>query len=470
MKLTWLIVLFVLPAGPADPNNPAAGRKPQPRREQPATRPARDRFAELQQQAARLIGATRQLGDWNEHYGYIMDAVERVYDRNGWTSESDLFSLELLGEVSAIPPWDVRRRFDALTARLAERYVLDEDQTASMRHLLVRESADMFRQHAGRIMQYGLELIQTRAAGEPFTAEQVARWAELARPVFVDSRRRMTEIAREFMEQLEPEQRELVQRDLEAANRRMDAVEKMGDRWARGEWDPRDWGLEEDPIQNGTRAAGGEGPDSAAAAAEQAAGGQARSPRPARGGGAPPSEPPVGEGPAVEETVQPSKQRGQKPTAGPDSDGWARYVRAFIARYDLNAEQQQKAWLIYRDADERRAAVRKRFDRRVADVRVAGNADEDKVIREQVEQRERDLGRLFEQLKQRLERLPTRSQRKAAEPAGAAETPATRPARPRRRRQSREPQRRKEREERKEVTRFPRSAICSSAARDAYAA
>ena len=44
------------------------------------------------------------------------------------------------------------------------------------------------------MLQYSLEAIRTRAAGEPFTPEQVARWVTLARPVMEDAQQRVDSI------------------------------------------------------------------------------------------------------------------------------------------------------------------------------------------------------------------------------------------------------------------------------------
>ena len=92
----------------------------------------------------------------------------------------------------------------------------------------------------------------------------------------------------------------------------------------------------------------------------------------------------------------------QNPTSIPDGkdvpdDEWARYVRAFIARYQLTERQQRRApagVVEFADKDDPQVQERR------------------KSARERVE---RDRSRLFERLKARLEKLPTRAQRRDAE-------------------------------------------------------
>ena len=373
-------------------------------------------FERLQRQAAKMIHGLQQFEDWDTQYEYQIDAIERVYERNGWTSEPDLFSLELAKEVGQIPPWQMRERFDRAVNIIGDRYLLDDDQKQLLEGLVLRENQKLFSKHADAIMQYAMEAIQTRAAGEPFTPEQIARWTRLAEPVFKDSRASLKRSAGEFMQHLDPEQRELVQADLDAANHRMDTIEQMTERWKRGEWKASDWGLEDDPIQNGQelaeRGAAGESAGAAARRPDRASIGS-------RGGAEPPVKPGVGGRPAarvgsgevVPRPVAPGRDAAGAAAKRPD-DAWARYVREFIRRYQLNDDQQQKAWLFYKDARKRADVMDKRFVRqsgeakRVADERSAAR------LKPLGARHQSDLSRLFERLKQRLEKLPTRMQRK----------------------------------------------------------
>ena len=358
----------------------------------------RSRLRVLQEKAVELIQLTEELGNWDEHYGYMLDAMERMYERNGWNAESDLFSLEMGREIGAIPPWAPQERLDKFMEMVGDRYLLDDEQIASLEGHVFQVNVGLFSRHADRIMEYATEAIQTRVVGEPFTPEQVARWVELAEPVMEDARQSVKEAAEVFMEELDPEQRELLQRDLAAGDKRLIDIDLMAQKWKRGEWEPRDWGMEADPIQmRGAPVAA-----KAAADAERAA----------------------DDGkPAPGETLEPDAQPDQKtvpPKAPKADDEWARYVRAFIAKYHLNDEQQQRAWLIYGDAKERDDVFGGRFERQMETLRRKADSSKDgriqAALRERTERHQLERERLFNQLKRRLDRLPTRAQRKSALP------------------------------------------------------
>ncbi|MBU0618336.1 MAG: hypothetical protein KKI02_11510, partial [Planctomycetes bacterium] len=103
----WLIVTLVLV------QSPALGQfTEEPDEDMPE--PRRSRLAVLQEKALQLIETTQELSNWDEHYGYMVDAMERMYERNGWNAESDLFSLEMAREIGSIPPWEPQARIDKL--------------------------------------------------------------------------------------------------------------------------------------------------------------------------------------------------------------------------------------------------------------------------------------------------------------------------------------------------------------------
>ena len=421
-RRNWLLLGLVLTTGPAFAQNDEPGEEPP------------DRFAALREKAGQLIAGMQQLSDWDTHYAYMIDSVERVYERNDWVSEPDLFSLDLMREVERIPPWQVRERMDAAFEIVGDRYLLDESQTQKLRQLVIRENVKLFSKHADRVMDYALDAISTRAAGEPFTPEQVARWVELAEPVFNDSRESFNRTATEFMHVLGPEQRELLQADIAAANQRIEVVAKMTERWKRGEWTPEQWGMEDDPIQNSRTPVDGQTLASAVQSGDGESAGEApgatdgrRVPATPTREGARPTGGQAGEPPAragAPAAGPPADRPDRKPTPTGEKqqdDEWTRYVKEFIAKYKLNDEQQQRAWLFHVDAKKRGDATRARFDRLTADLKGAEDPRAKERLKDYTEQQAGDLNRLFERLKSRLEQLPTRAQRRAAEPAATSQ-------------------------------------------------
>lgn len=113
---------------------------------------------------------------------------------------------------------------------------------------------------------------------------------------------------------------------------------------------------------------------------------------------------------------------------------WEKYTRRFVEQYELNQEQSNKAWAILRDCQERanrHLAKRERdFERLAKEAAALRESDaKDRTARlAAIDKKQQELTRpideIFQkQLKPRLERLPTRTQRQAAEAA-------SKPARP----------------------------------------
>ncbi len=399
------------------------------------------------QKANKLMQAFQRLGPWEEHHGYMVDALEKVYVQNGWTSEADFFALDLTADVESLPPWDYQGRFDALATAIGDRYLLTEEQQQAAAQLVARESFGLFMRHSDRIMEYSLDILNTRASGEAITPEQVARWVELAEPVLDDARNRMNAATKEFAEQLEPEQRAMLQRDLEAANGRLHDIDRLTEKWKRGEWSPDDWGIGDDPIQlegeirlleqggRDIRANDDAAGDAEAAAEKAAEAGAEGSPggrgdeqvrRPGRAGG-------DGGG----DQSRPDRPGRERATVAPpvDEHEWARYVRDFIRRYDLNEAQQNRAWAIYKDVRAYGERIEERVAKAVAELKQRQGGMEDAEARAKLDQQiasaNQPLERIFEQMKRRLDRLPTRSQREEAQkrqPAPAEREDARRKA------------------------------------------
>lgn len=334
---------------------------------------------------------------WQGHAEYATAAVERMYAYQGWDSESDLFSLELIRRINAVPPWRVQQRFDALAAGLAERYKLDAEQEAFLRRLLVQESTQFFVRHATEILPLVSEAVQTRFAEQPFTTEQVTRWTHTLAPVFHDMRARLDEGSLQLLDRLEPDQQERLARDLLAANRRLDRVDELGSRWWDGDWDPADWGLDADPIQQGARRPRPQARDTSPAAIAAAVGTARPIAKPARPASRPADE----------------------------LDPWARYVRDFIIRYALEEAQQRRAWIIYERARGQRDFHRKRYDRHSEQHQAALTGGNEEVIRQRLAKLNESWLKtsqlIFNTMQRRLDRLLTRTQRARA---------ATQPARP----------------------------------------
>lgn len=142
------------------------------------------------------------------------------------------------------------------------------------------------------------------------------------------------------------------------------------------------------------------------------------------------------------------RRRDQEPP--PDPLGpWERYVRDFIVRYKLDASQQAVAQSVLRDL----LAQRKFFEENHrTDIAIAQQVEDPVIRRQRLESINAPVVRMFDELKSKLERIPTAAQRQAVEgnrptsrPAEATTQPArgseTRPARDRDRGRDRDPDR-----------------------------
>lgn len=123
---------------------------------------------------------------------------------------------------------------------------------------------------------------------------------------------------------------------------------------------------------------------------------------------------------------------------------WEKYTKDFIAKYELTEEQQQKAQTILKDCQDNATKVAagkkselEEIEKRENELKTSQDAGKTKELAELTKRRDaalKPIGDIFEnQLKPRLERLPTRAQRKAAEdaakkPAKPAEKPTAKPA------------------------------------------
>lgn len=448
----------------------------------------RSRREQMQAGGNRVMEELRRAGPWEEQYGMMMDSLQRVFERNEWTSESDQFALDMVAHVEAIPPWEFQERFEAISGLIRDRYNLDPEQEETLRAMFMKEMIRTFAQHGDRIFEYSAELLKTRADRAAITPEQVQRWAEIGRPVIDDVRQRMEQMVEAFSAELRPEQREVLERDAKAAFRRVDRVSELARGWAKGEWRADDWGMEEDPIQtegeregryggkpedatrreaNESREAGEV--DAAGRRAERRTGGvnpdedeeieqrvderrrrieAEREARRSRGDREDPRrERRTGEDEhresaepdrAMEESAErgarsgremdpPRPERREEPGRGKEPDDeWGKYVKSFIAKYKLDEGQQSRAWVIYRDLKQRGDKMRTRIDGIVKPLEAQLGTTKDAAGRErlqsQIASAKKPLDQMFEDLKRRLEGLPTRAQRKEAESSAGGGT------------------------------------------------
>ena len=278
-------------------------------------------------------------------------------------------------EVSAIPPWEFARRLDFVTKEIAVRYCLPEEQAVRLKEVITLEAAGLMGRHAGALLEIAGDALGTRARGEPFTPEQVARWVERSGPLRADMDRATERLALQFEGMLTEGGRHLLEADLAAYRKRAKDLERASLQWAQGEWTPRSWGLHRHP-------------DFAEAYREAV---------PERGGiHVPQAETAIAPDPPPDDTTW----RSYEPAT------WYAYVRESQRRFGLNPGQMTTAESIHDELVERATVYLARRREELGAV-----ANRERATHEGYA----PVRSLFGELQARLDALPTTSQRDRAD-------------------------------------------------------
>jgi hypothetical protein len=394
------------PPGPAQPNRfktrvvgPSSERPP-------ASQP--NRIQQLFTEANEIATRLQQSGPWEKHAQEIERAVDSIFSQSKELNDTERFAKRLMIDVSKAPPWDFNARMAAATTLVKERYGLTEEQVKKVQSQFVRNSFTFFVQNAEQILPVAREMIETRTSNKPFTPEMVARWTTKLRPMwnkwYGDA---VTGVNKFCEENLTPEQRQKVNQDMVVVSKHAKIFEETAATWAKGEWRPQMWGLDKDPVHVGL----------AAELARKDAGGAEGKTEPAGAVPPTPSVPPVARGPMrIGDSRAGAGQQAARDGGGPlpDDDQWSAYVRQFIARYSLNEAQKTSAQAVLKDVQDRaknyRSARSEEITRLENRIR-SGKSAEDRT-EAQAELREvlKGLDEMFEELKTRLQTIPTAEQ------------------------------------------------------------
>ncbi len=294
-------------------------------------------------QYGELLNATKQIGPWEQQSAQNEEATGLVFQRQGWTSEPDQFALNMIREVDRIPPWQTKQREEIFLNSLQSRYQLTENQKSMINQKMRFESMRLSVKYFKDAAPIAMEALKTRASGQPFTAEQMARWSRAAQPILADARDSIEKVAGELSGTMTPEQRKQMDGDLKAFLKRHDDVVKLTERWERGEWDPRDMGLDHDPAH------------AAVIAAKQAE--LARL-----------SQPQVLQQPAVEPNARPD-----------DESSWERYVREYGVNHGFDPVQTKSARAILSEQTARAKNFRQARSTQLKTLQQAVSAENDPV-------------------------------------------------------------------------------------------
>ena len=294
----------------------------------------------------------------------------------------------------------MERFIDRITEDMGEAYDFDEDQLYNTRELWKERFPTWLNENRAEIMEVTNEYIEALLDGEPPDAGYVADWAQRALPLFDGFTDVFEDVSEDMRTYMTEEQEVILDGHVAAFRTGMSFMNQRLGVWSEGGFDAEtEW-----PGSPGHREAEREREQEVQEAIRQAE-------LEARGELV---EAPDGSLVAPAE-VRPAA--APKPAAQP-RDEWTKYVEDFVRHYQLNDEQQTRAFKALRFQQEQRDKYLRRTGDRLARAKAvlaaAENEEERAVAQERHEKLTRPLGRMFTQLKEKLDKLPTRKQRVAA--------------------------------------------------------
>ncbi|MBI5865616.1 MAG: hypothetical protein HZB38_14130 [Planctomycetes bacterium] len=320
-----------------------------------------------------------------------------------------------------LTPAVMDKLLDRFSERMSTYLRLDEAQADETRRVFKEGVLRFLKENQGDLNKLANDFLEKRLDVEPPTPDQVAEWADRALPMFSKGRELVTQITDGMRPYLDDEQQARMDATIAAVDVGSELLNKRLNKWSQGGFDvATEW----------YRSPGAQRLDRERARTLETAMTQARSERLAALNGEPPpggaemTVTPVGTTPAA-----PARVKAEAAPAQP-KDEWEQYVDAFIARYALDSSQQQKAHLFLDDARRQRDNFLRGKGTQMEETekafKTASTPELVKAAEERYQQLMLPVERMFDRLKERLDGLPTREQRRnAAEPK-----PVIRPAKP----------------------------------------
>jgi hypothetical protein len=302
---------------------------------------------------------------------------------------------------------------DRITDQMAQDYLFDEDQLWQTRELIKERFPDWLQENRRNIQPLVNEWVEMNMAGMPPTKDEVADWAQRALPMFDEFREKVELTSQDMRDYMTDEQQVLLDGQIAAMNVGMNYVEQRMAVWAEGGWDWETEWPRSKIFREHERARIARLESEAQAAQNQALG---IDEMPAEGGGAESYA-------AVSDVENPRRAVEQKPTPEPagdplNKDDWVRYTQDFIRRYQLDEAQRNRAMTILESLQQQRDRYLKRNAERIKylerQMAAADTAEERESVQAAIARVQSTVERYFDQLKERLNTLPSRKQRALA--------------------------------------------------------
>jgi hypothetical protein len=357
---------------------------------------------------------------------------------------------------------------DNYTRFLARKYDLTEEQDEYTKYLLRERAQEFLNQHDDRLRVLVDRLFEVRTGGD-MTQEELIQWGQQVQPIYEEAKQLIIDGNNEWREILTDEQKAIHDGDVKLMYQSFETTEEKLGRILSGEMTVEEFRSPQRARRSSPRSR------SPAAAEEPTVSEEEpvvvepaeplppptarkltrRQPAPIVGNAEPRvTRPEPTERPARQQTTlrrldharpepdprattggpapaghQPANAASQKPESE-----WEKYVREFIEKYKLNDEQSQKAHAVLEDCQAQRdrylrgrAEQLEKLDLQVEELKKSNDKNKSNNLTQLADKRKALMAPIDEiftqQLKPRLERLPTRAQRRAAE--AAAKKPAS---------------------------------------------
>ncbi len=266
--------------------------------------------------------------------------------------------------------WDPQTMMKQASDGIARHYRLNAEQKEFTSKLLTERVTKFLGKHNKKIWPLLMELTQQQISGKEPSKEAAKRIAEMGSPIFEDARAEIMRGQDEFRKILTDQQKKIHDRDLKGLNAQFKVIDRRFQNWKSGNVSGRH------PFDN------------------------------------------IALGPGRGQQIVPGPRRRAKT---PEAE-WERYVRRFNADYRLDDTQQRSTGAVLQDLKDHASQYRKthrkelvQADEMVRDAQMAKPFDTKNL---ETANRIRYLSHKpfddwFEELKSRLEQVPTEKQRAA---------------------------------------------------------
>lgn len=296
-------------------------------------------------------------------------------------------------------PRIIELAIDRITDGMVGHYKLDEAQVWQAREAMKARFPQWLDEHRTDLIPLVNEYTEAMLSPDPPTPEQVAGWAKRVQPLVGEFTQLVEETTTEFRTFMTEEQQVILDGEMAVFRVGMNHMNGRLQVWSEGGYD---WEYEwprSQKFQQAQRDREEELHVEAARAKAEALGRE------------------LDGGPAVADGDQPTPTTAAA-SAGKGLDAWESYVAEFVRRYNLTEEQQAQARRVLRSLQEQRDRYlgRKLKDIETLETRLkAAQTNEDREqVRAEYNRLNEPIERMFSQLKDRLEPIPTRKQRREA--------------------------------------------------------